>query len=225
MPPAWASYVAVTDADAAAARAAELGGSVIREPYEIGEAGRMAVVTDPAGAAFALWQARGFPGAGLVNEVGTFSLNQLNTSDPEGAKRFYGDLLGWRTEFVGNDEQDYWGLYNGENMAGGMMPLPEQSARPHWLVYFTSEDLEASAERIGELGGKVVVPPMPAGDGRIADRRGPPGRLLRAVRGRGRPLARRRPSPLATRRARLVGSSCPLRLAMRLRGEDRWDLP
>ena len=126
MPPAWASYVAVQDADAAAARVTELGGAVLREPQEVGEAGRMAVVTDPAGAAFAVWQGRGFPGAGLVNEVGTFSLNQLNTSDPEGAKRFYCDLFGWRTEFVGTDEQDYWGLYDGENMRGGMMPLPDR---------------------------------------------------------------------------------------------------
>jgi len=181
MPPAWASYVAVHDADATAARVPELGGTVLREPEEVGEAGRMAVVADPAGAAFALWQGRGFPGAGRVNEVGTFSLNQLNTNDPEGAKRFYGDLFGWRTEFLGtpetgskdsasmpNPSQDYWGIYNGENMNGGMMPLPEASARPHWLVYFTSADLEASVETIGQLGGNVVVPPMPAGPGRIA---------------------------------------------------------
>ena len=184
MPPAWASYVAVQDADVAAARVTELGGTVLREPEEVGEAGRMAVVADPAGAAFALWQARGFPGAGRVNEVGTFSLNQLNTSDPEGAKRFYGDLFGWRTEFVGTDEQDYWGFYNGENMNGGMMPLPDgDPSPPHWLVYFTSADLEASVEKIGQLGGNVVVPPMPAGPGRIAVAQDPQGAFFALFEG------------------------------------------
>ena len=69
-----------------------------------------------------------------MNEVGTFSLNQLNTTDPEGAKSFYGDLFGWRTEFVGTDEQDYWGIYNGENMNGGMMPLPEGDPSPPQLA-------------------------------------------------------------------------------------------
>ena len=58
MPPAWVSYVAVEDADAAAARVRQLGGTVCAEPWEVGEAGRMAVVIDPAGAAFALWQPR-----------------------------------------------------------------------------------------------------------------------------------------------------------------------
>ena len=185
MPPSWGSYVAVQDADAAAARVAELGGSVLLEPEEVGEAGRMAVVADPAGAVFALWQGRGFPGAGLVNDVGAFTMNQLNTTDPEGAKSFYGDLFGWRTEFVGTDEQDYWGIYNGETMNGGMMPLPGgDPSPPHWLVYFTSSDLEASVEKIGQLGGTVVVPPMSAGAGRIAVAQDPQGVFFALFEGR-----------------------------------------
>jgi len=89
-------------------------------------------------------------------EPGTFCAVDLASSDFDGSKA------------MPNPSQDYWGIYNGENMNGGMMPLPEASARPHWLVYFTSADLEASVETIGQLGGNVVVPPMPAGPGRIA---------------------------------------------------------
>jgi len=88
-----------------------------------------------------------------------------DADDPEGAKRFYG------------------GIYNGENMNGGMMPLPEPSARPHWLVYFTSADLEASVEKIGQLGGNVVVPPMPAGPGRIAVAQDPQGAFFALFEG------------------------------------------
>ena len=104
-----------------------------------------------------------------MNDPGAFSLNQLNTSDAEAAQHFYSELFGWRVEFTGTDEQDYWGLYNGELLNGGMMPLdPEAGAPPHWLVYFTSADLDASVERIGELGGQILLAPMSIGPGRIA---------------------------------------------------------
>lgn len=118
-PAAWLSYVAVENADAACGRAVELGATVLQETSTVEEAGRLTVLADPAGAVFAVWEPGGFAGAGLVNEVGSLSLNQLNTTDVEGAKRFYGELFGWRTEFVGTEGSEYWGLYNGENMKGG----------------------------------------------------------------------------------------------------------
>jgi uncharacterized protein len=162
--PAWASYVTVEDADAATARAKELGGTLMLEPFDVLDAGRMAVLQDPTGAVFAVWQPNENIGAELVNDPGAMTLNQLNTTDVSAARDFYGELFGWRVEQVSTGEQEYWGLYNGDNLNGGMMPLPEQAAQagapPHWLVYFTSTDLDVAASRIGELGGQVIVPPM-----------------------------------------------------------------
>lgn len=57
--PRWFAYMAVEDIDAAAARAAELGGAVLRPPFDIPDMGRIAIVADPAGAAFGLFQANG----------------------------------------------------------------------------------------------------------------------------------------------------------------------
>ena len=174
--PAWLSYVSVEDVDARSARAGELGATVLQEPFDVLDAGRMALVQDPTGAVLALWQPRRHPGAALVNDPGAMCLNQLNTPEPEVAQRFYGELFGWRIEPVGTDEQPYWGVYNGGALNGGMMALPAGAeAPPHWLVYFTTPDLDAAAQAIGRLGGRVVVAPMAVPGGRIAVAQDPQG--------------------------------------------------
>src|SRR5690242_773936 len=76
-PPAWSTYVAVEDADATIGKAKEAGGDVMVEPMDVMELGRMAFVTDDQGAAIGVWQAKEFPGAGLVNEAGAFCWNEL----------------------------------------------------------------------------------------------------------------------------------------------------
>jgi predicted enzyme related to lactoylglutathione lyase len=162
--PAWTSYVSVEDADAMTARAKELGASAMMEPFDVMEVGRMALLQDPTGAVFAVWQPNESIGAELVNDPGAMSLNQLNTTDVSAAQKFYGELFGWRAEQVSSGEQEYWGLYNGDNLNGGMMPMPEQQAQAgvpsHWLVYFTTTDLDASVAKISELGGQILLPPM-----------------------------------------------------------------
>lgn len=168
-PPAWLSYVTVEDADATAMRAGELGATVISEPFDVMQAGRMAVLADPTGAVFGLWEAGERIGAELVNDADTMTLNQLNTTDPDAAQEFYGELFDWRTEAVADGDQAYWGLYNDERLNGGMMGLaPDAGAPSHWLVYFTAAELDGSVARIEELGGRIIVPPMPIPSGRIA---------------------------------------------------------
>jgi predicted enzyme related to lactoylglutathione lyase len=176
IPPFWMSYVTVDDADAVAARVGELGGTVLAEPFDVLEAGRMAVLQDPQGAVFAIWQPRESIGAELVNAPGALTLNQLNTSDPEAAGRFYSDLFGWQVEPLEEVDQPYWRISNQGTLNAGMMNLPpDGEAPPHWLVYFATEDLEASTRHISERGGEVVVPPMPVPAGRIAVTRDPQG--------------------------------------------------
>lgn len=183
-PPAWLSYVAVDDADAAAALAGELGGSAISEPLDVMEAGRMAVLADPQGAVFGIWQAGESFGAELVNDPGAMCLNQLNTSEPEDARRYYGELFGWRFEAMEGGEVPYWGIYNDEALNGGMMSLPVEGGSPHWLVYFTSAQLDGSVETIGELDGGVLVSPMAIPGGRIAVARDPQGAVFALFEGR-----------------------------------------
>ena len=175
-PPAWLSYVSVEDADSAAERAGALGGGVVMPPLDVLDAGRMALVQDPQGAVLGLWQPRARIGADLVNDPGAMTINQLNTSDPAAAARFYGELFGWEIDQVAPEPQAYWGIRNAGALNGGMMALqPGSPAPPHWLVYFTSADLEASAAAIAAGRGQVVVPAMTVPAGRFLVARDPQG--------------------------------------------------
>jgi hypothetical protein len=184
-PAAWMSYVSVDNVDATSARALELGASALMEPFDVLEAGRMAILQDPTGAVFALWQPKDMIGAQFVNAPGALCLNQLGTPDVEAAQRFYSDLFGWRVESVGSDDNPYWGLYNGESLNGGMMPLPPgDPSPPHWLSYFGSEDVDADARRVGELGGQILLEPMDVPGGRIVVASDPQGAVFGLFAGR-----------------------------------------
>jgi uncharacterized protein len=183
--PAWASYVTVDDADAAAARARELGANVLAEPFDVMDAGRMATLQDPTGAVFCVWQPRRSIGAEVVNGHAALSLNQLNTTDPEAAQRFYSDLFGWRFEEMQGGPGPYSGIYRGERTNGGMMPMPPgQSAPSHWLVYFGIDDIDAAAERIGSSGGRLVVEKMDVPGGQILVAQDPHGATFGLFAGR-----------------------------------------
>jgi uncharacterized protein len=177
MPPVWNSYVTVEDADATAGKASELGGTVVAQPFDVFDAGRMAVIQDPQGAFFSVWQPGENIGAELVNVPGTLTMTQLNTGDPDAAGRFYSDLFGWEVQQLpGTDEQPYWSIHNQGRLNGGMMGLPPGAgAPPHWLVYFVAESLDVSVRRIDELGGRVVVQPLSIPAGRIAVTQDPQG--------------------------------------------------
>jgi len=167
IPPSWNCYVTVEDVDAKAEEAKSLGASVMQGPFDVMEAGRLVVLADPQGAVIVLWQPKESIGATLVNEHGALTMNQLNTSDPEGAQRFYEELLGWSFDALDTgDGPPYWSVYNGETLNAGMMPLPGEAPMPsHWLAYFVFDDLDSAPDRIADGGGQVVVPPtaIPAG--------------------------------------------------------------
>jgi uncharacterized protein len=182
--PAWASYVTVDDADSITAGARELGANVLAEPFDVMDAGRMATLQDPTGAVFCVWQPGRSIGAEVVNGPGALSLNQLNTSDPEAAQRFYTELFGWRFEQV-SDTPPYWGVYRGEHTNAGMMPLPPGAPAPsHWLAYFGIDDIDAAADQIGSTGGTVMVPPQEVPGGRILVAQDPQGAVFALFAGR-----------------------------------------
>lgn len=172
-PPAWSTYVSVEDADAAVTKAREAGGAVVVEPMDVLDYGRMAFLADPTGAVFGVWQPGVNKGAGLVNEPGAMSWNELNTRDPEAAKAFYGAVFGW--DFEDNDMGEmgtYTTLKLGDAMVGGMLDMagrgvPEQIPA-HWQVYFAVEDTDATIEQAKQAGGSVMVEPMEVPAGRFA---------------------------------------------------------
>jgi predicted enzyme related to lactoylglutathione lyase len=173
-PAAWTTYVQVDDADAAAARAAEAGGSVVRAPFDSLDGGRIAIVADPAGAVLGLWQLGEHQGAKIVNEHGAWAMSLLTTPDTEGAAAFYGALFGWETEpfgpatmfrlpgFVGGEPQQPVP----RDVVAVMVPSADGSAR--WTPDFWVPDPEAVAARAPELGGRTLQPPTDTGAGRTA---------------------------------------------------------
>jgi uncharacterized protein len=178
VPPHWTSYVTAHDLDARAARVPELNGSLIMPPFDVLDAGRMAVAADPTGAIFAIWEPKSSIGAELVNVPGALTWNELGTKDVETAKRFYGDLLGWTYDDIDMDGAGTYSMIrNGDRSNGGIRPQTpqEEDIPPNWLVYFAAASVDESAAQAKELGGNVLVPTMHVPNGAftvIADPQG-----------------------------------------------------
>ncbi|MFZ2049524.1 MAG: VOC family protein [Solirubrobacteraceae bacterium] len=158
-PSMWNSYVKVSDADATAARAKELGADVHAPPFDVFTAGRMAVIQDPQGAYFMLWQPGDHIGAALVNAPGALVWNELQSPDLDGSASFYGDLFGWSVEEMDSPQGRYLTILNQGAYNGGIRDITPP-APPSWLVYFGVEDLDAALVKLGELGGSNLAGPI-----------------------------------------------------------------
>lgn len=171
MPPHWNTYVTVADVDAAVATAAAAGAQVMADPFDVFDAGRMAVIADPGGAALSLWQPRDRIGAEVRTEPNALCWVELNTRDPDSAVSFFGELFGWKAQQVGGPGFDYIMLQLGEVPVGGIITMDENwpaEVPPHWMVYFAVEDCDTAAAQVAELGGEVCVPPTDIPPGRFA---------------------------------------------------------
>ena len=164
VPPHWMTYVSVASADDAAKKAASLGAKVLADAFDVMEAGRMAVLQDPQGATFCVWQAKTNTGIGLAGEPGTLCWDELWTTDHKKAANFYKGLFGWEAKDSTADAPagNYTEWVNGGKSIGGMLEItPEMGpVPPNWLPYFLVEDCDASAEKAKTLGGKMQVSPM-----------------------------------------------------------------
>jgi len=184
IPPHWASYVAVADADTAVARAAELGATVHGGVIDVADSGRLAIVQDPTGAVFALWQPRAHQGAGLVNAHGALSWNELATDDVDAARAFYGALFGWTIEPV-DGPTPYFEIAHEGQRNGGMRPLGDEQTGtpPHWIVYFGVDSCAAGVAAAEAAGGRTVLPTMDLPIGRIAAVADPQGAVFALFEG------------------------------------------
>ena len=182
----WDTYVSVDSADETASKVRDAGGGVVKEPFDVMGAGRMAVFSDPEGATFCVWQAKEFKGARVVNEPGSLNFNGLSTRDVDGAKSFYGSVFGWDTLDAGGAEMwtlpgygDYLerddpdlrkrvaevgGPAGFEDVVASINPIADgqPDVPAHWSVTFAVDDADAVAETASKLGGTVVVPPFDA---------------------------------------------------------------
>jgi predicted enzyme related to lactoylglutathione lyase len=170
IPPTWNSYVNVDDIETVVAKAKELGATVTVPVTKVTDAGWLAYVQDPAGATIAFWQKNQNIGAQLLNAPGALCWNELSTNDIEKARSFYGSLLGW--EFVDNPHSPtkYYLIKNQGKDNGGLMQMDEQfgDSPPHWMIYLSVTDADATASKTTQLGGHVYVPPFDTIVGRLA---------------------------------------------------------
>jgi len=155
IPPNWASYIAVDNVDASAEKVKSLGGNIIAEPFDVMDIGRMAFATDPAGAAFAMWQAIG-PGKFVRDEANTLCWNELMTNDTAGAEKFYTSLFGWTAK--GGADYTEWHLAG--HGIGGMIDKMPPGVPPNWVPYFMVDDTDAMVDAIKAGGGSVHMGPM-----------------------------------------------------------------
>lgn len=156
-PPHWNSYVTVSSADETTAKAKDLGGNVIEEPFDVMEAGRMALLQDLTGAALCVWEPRDMVGAGRVNDPGCLTWNELHTPDTARALAFYTGLLGWDTEEMetGEGNPSYTIVRVGERSNGGVMPVQEGEP-PNWLPYFTVGSRDGAVDTAKGLGAQEL---------------------------------------------------------------------
>ena len=171
-PAAWTLYLATDDAERTVALASEHGGSVIGPVMDVGPLGRMAILSDPSGAVFGLWQAGTMIGASLVNEPGGLVWEDLRSSDPEAARAFYAALFGWTYDAVEMAGPDYTTFQRPDEpyVLGGVgtfMGEPEGTPS-HWLVYFQVADVDAAVSAAQGAGGSVLAPPFDTPYGRMA---------------------------------------------------------
>ncbi|MGD0456680.1 MAG: VOC family protein [Terriglobia bacterium] len=162
VPPHWMIYIAVESADNAASRVAQLGGKLLAPPCDVYDIGRMAVVQDPTGAVFALWQPKSHTGTGIAGVPGTLCWADLVTTDPARAKEFYTGLFGWRIIKGENDPSGYLHIANGEKFIGGIPPanFRDPNVPPHWLAYLVVSNCDETAAKAKQLGAKTHLAPM-----------------------------------------------------------------
>ncbi|MGH9424031.1 MAG: VOC family protein, partial [Thermoanaerobaculia bacterium] len=164
VPPHWNSYVTVANVDEATKKAESLGAKVFAPPFDVMDAGRMAVLQDPTGAVFQIWQANRSIGAQVLNEPGALCWTELTTTDTKAAEAFYTKLFGWVPKHGGVGTPMEYTEFSVNGTPGiGMMAKPKDMPAhipSYWMPYFQVASCDASTAKAKELGGKAMVGPQ-----------------------------------------------------------------
>jgi predicted enzyme related to lactoylglutathione lyase len=169
-PAAWTLYFAADDAGAMAARAEALGGQVLSPAFEVPGQGRMAIVADPGGAVFGLWQALGHTGFGVEDLPGTLAWVEVHAREAERVGAFYADLLGATLAPMPGAPSPYWTLgRDGRSMAGVQAMNPAAGEPPRWMAYLNVADVDAAVAAAAAAGGSVRRDAWDTPFGRMAE--------------------------------------------------------
>lgn len=162
IPPHWLIYIAVDNTDAAVSKGQQLGGKILAPAFDVMDAGRMAIIQDPIGAVFCIWQASKNVGIRIAHVHGTLCWADLSTPDVKGASHFYSGLFGWQLITDPKDPSGYLHIKNGEHHIGGIPPAAQHQpgVPPHWMAYFQVDDVDATANKAKGMGAKLHLPPM-----------------------------------------------------------------
>ena len=185
LPSVWSTYLATNDADATARAVMELGGSLMLEPFDVLDVGRMAVGFDPAGAAFGLWQAGSHLGATIVNQASALTWNECMTRDYDGSKDFYAAVFGHTFEEIGDDSFRYATMSVEGKVVGGIGELSKEMPElpSHWMTYFATDDVDRTVETATKTGAVLRTGPMDTPYGRMAVLEGPFGEVFSVITG------------------------------------------
>jgi uncharacterized protein len=169
VPPNWMMYVGTPSVDDTAVRIVSLGGRVLKQPEDIPNTGRFAVVQDPFGATFGLFQpAPNRPGRAEQPGIGDFSWFELYTPNPDGVWKFYQTLFGWeQTSAMDMGEMGVYQIFGrGGGIPNGGIMKPPPGAPAAWMPYARVKDAKAAAASAAANGGKIMNGPMqvPGGD-------------------------------------------------------------
>jgi uncharacterized protein len=171
VPTAWTTYLASDDVDATTSQVTPAGGSVLAEPFDVMDVGRMSMATDPGGAAFGIWQARAHNGMGLANEPGAVCWNENMSRSFAANESFYATVFGYSYDDMSSDDFKYATFKTSGNPMGGIGELPggaPAETPAHWMTYFGVDDTDEAAEGATKLGGNVVQAPWDTPYGRMA---------------------------------------------------------
>ncbi|WP_378733470.1 VOC family protein [Nocardia brasiliensis] len=186
MPSAWTTYFAAYSADAIAEKVTAAGGSVIMQPFDVLDVGRMFVAADPTGAVFGVWEAKAHTGAGIYNEHGTYCWNELNTDRYKQAQEFYAAVFGWHYHEIGDGENFTYSTFSlsptGEEVGGVFDTSTEPGdTPPFWQIWFQVDDTDAAVARAAQLGATVLMDPHDSAFGRMGVLQGPQGEAFGVI--------------------------------------------
>lgn len=183
VPPHWNLYVTVANVDESTKRAESLGAKVLAPPFDVMDVGRMAVLQDPTGAVFEIWEAKKHIGARILSEPGALCWSELTTRDTKRAESFYTSLFGWTPKHAAPSAvMEYTEFHNQGKPGAGMMAMPRNMPAhvpSYWMPYFQVDDCDASTNKGKQLGAKLMVGPQDIpGTGRFAILTDPQGAMF-----------------------------------------------
>ena len=163
-PPHWNNYITVASADETAGKATGAGGTALAEPFDVMELGRMAVLQDPAGAVYCIWEPKENNGAEIVNEIGAFTWNELGTPDVEGAKSHYAEVFGWTYESMDMGERPLLRDHQERRALERRHPPTGRGGAGDGAgvldALYRRGSLDDAIGKIKELGGDTIMDPI-----------------------------------------------------------------